>query len=61
NTYSNLNRAEIVDGTRPLDSYIIQNGNFAMTWFGALQIMMIVLLVVGIIVASIFIIRRKRK
>jgi len=44
-----------------LDSYIIQNGNFAMTWFGALQIMMIVLLVVGIIVASIFIIRRKRK
>jgi len=61
NTYSNLNRAEIVNGTRPLDSYIIQNGNFAMTWFGALQIMMIVLLVVGIIVASIFIIRRKRK
>ena len=59
NAYSNLNRAEIAD--RNMGAYVFQSGNYAMTWFGALQIMMIVLPIVGIIITVIFIIRRKRK
>lgn len=61
NTYSDLNRAEITNGTRNLDAYIIGAGDYGMTWWGALQIMMIMLPIVGIIIAAIFIIRRKRK
>ncbi len=59
--YSDLNRAEIVNGTRTLDSYVVGAGSYGMTWGGALQIMIILLFVVGIILAAKFIIKRKRK
>ena len=58
NTYSDLNRAEIVNGTRSLDSYVVGAGNYAITWFGALQIL-IILSVIGIPAYLIY--RRKRK
>src|SRR3989338_5331881 len=51
NAYSDLNRAEIVNET----------GSYGVTWFSVLQILMIVLPIIGITVAVIFIIRRKRK
>lgn len=61
NVYSDLNRAEIVNGTRNLDLYVVVAGSYGMTWWGALQIMIIVLPVIGIIIVTIFIIKRKRK
>jgi hypothetical protein len=58
NTYSDLNRAEIRNGTSNLGSYVFSSENYAMTWFGALQIL-IILVIVGII--SYLIYRRTRK
>ena len=58
-TYSDLNRAEIRNGN--LGSYVVTSENFALTWWGALQITMIVLPIIGILIVSVLVIRRKRK
>ena len=60
-TYSDLNRAEIRNGAGNLGSYIVTSENYALTWWGALQITMIVLFIIGILIVSVLIIRRKRK
>ncbi len=56
--YSDLNRAEIHNGTGNLGSYVFSSENYAMTWFGALQIL-IILVIVGIMAYLIY--RRTRK
>ena len=60
-SYSDLNRAVIHYGTGNLGSFIVTSENYALTWWDALQITMIVLPIVGILTASVMIIRRKRK
>ena len=61
NTYSDLNRAEIRNGTGNLGSFVFSSEHYALTWWGALQITMIVLSIIGILIVSILVIRRKRK
>lgn len=60
-TYSDLNRAEVYNGTGNLGSFVVTSENYALTWWGALQITMIVLPIIGILIVSVIIIRRKRK
>ncbi len=58
-TYSNLNRAEIRNDN--LGSFVFTSENYALTWWGALQITMIVLPIIAILIVSVLVIRRKRK
>ena len=60
-TYSDLNRAEIRNGTGNLGSFVVTSENYAMTWWGALQIIVIVLFIIAILIISVWVIRRKRK
>jgi len=59
--YSDLNRAEIRNGTGNLGSFVVTSENFALTWWGALQITIIVLSIIAILIVSVLVIRRKRK
>lgn len=56
NIYANQNRAEAANGTS--SGYVVEIENYALTWFGALQIL-IILAVIGIPAYLIY--RRKRK
>jgi LPXTG-motif cell wall-anchored protein len=56
NIYSNQNRAEAANGTS--SGYVVETENYALTWFGALQIIIIGALV-GISAYVIY--RKKRK
>jgi hypothetical protein len=56
-TYSNLNRNDVVNN--PVGSgYVVSSGEYTMTWFGALQLL-IIISIIGIPVYVIY--RRKRK
>lgn len=59
NTYSDLNRAEIRNDN--LGSFVFTSENYALTWWGALQITIIILSIIGILIVSVLVIRRKRK
>lgn len=61
NTYSDLNRAEIRNGTGNLGSFVVTSENYAMTWWGALQIIVIVLFIIAILIISVWVILIKRK
>jgi len=56
--YADLNRAERHNGAGNLGSYVFSSENYAMTWFGVLYIL-IILVIVGIIAYLIY--RRTRK
>ena len=60
-TYSDLNRAEIRNGTGNLGSFVFSSEHYALTWWGALQITIIVLSIIGILIVSVLVIWRKRK
>lgn len=56
--YSDLNRSEINNN---FGSFVVSSENYSLTWWGALQIMIITLVVIGFLIVSVLIIRRKRK
>lgn len=57
--YTDLNRAEIRNDN--LGSYVFSSEHYALTWWGALQITIIILPIIGILIVSVLVIRRKRK